>query len=214
VTKRIPHSDDAILGEESMAVYVENHKKNLNSHFKTFLKDLESLNMNGRFLEIGSGPGFLTALVAKKNPNARITALELSPEMIHFARNHIQEEGVEDRVRFIQGNAESPGMLQSLGPFDLVYSTFSLHHWKRPLRVIKNLYHIVSDKGALLIHDLIRVWWLYHLPPKNGFFESIRAAYAPKEIRRMFEQLDIHHLRLKIPFPYFWMSAVVQKNAV
>lgn len=157
MTKRIPHPDDAILGEDS-------------------------------------------------------AALELSPDMVRFAGNHMKEEGLEDRVHILQGNAECTGMLQSLGPFDLVYSTFSLHHWKRPLRVIKNLYRTVADKGVLLIHDLIRVWWLYHLPRQKGFIESVRAAYAPKEIQDMFNQLDIRNYRLKIPFPYFWMSVVAKKD--
>jgi ubiquinone/menaquinone biosynthesis C-methylase UbiE len=211
MTTRIPHNDEVISGEASSALYVENHKKNLHRQFKAFLSELETLQINERFLEIGSGPGFLTTLVAKKNPHARITALEPSPEMIRFAKKHTREEGLEDRVRFVQGNAESAGMLQSLGPFDLVYSTFSLHHWRNPVRIIKNLYRTVADKGALLIHDLIRVQWLYYLPQKNGFLESIRAAYAPKEIQRMFEQLDIQNYRLKIPFPYFWMSVVAKK---
>jgi predicted O-methyltransferase YrrM len=212
MTKRIPHKDDGIFSKESTALYVEGHEKKMRTHFNAFLKELESLRMHKRFLEIGSGTGFLTTLVAKKAPHARITALELSPEMVHSARLHVKEEGLDDRVQIIQGNAESTGMLQSLGPFDLVYSTFSLHHWKRPLRVIKNLYHTVADKGTLFIHDLIRVWWLYHLPPKSGFLESVRAAYAPKEIQTMFNQLDIRNYRLKIPFPYFWMSVVAKKG--
>lgn len=212
MTTRIPHREEAVLGDESTARYVEHHKKNIRAHFNAFLKELEAWKRCERVLEIGSGPGFLTAQVAKKIPHGRITALELSPEMVRFAVNHMKEEGVEDRVQIIQGNAECTGMMQSLGPFDLVYTAFSLHHWKRPLRVIKNLYHTVADRGALLVHDLIRVWWLYHLPQQNGFLESIRAAYAPKEIQGMFSQLDIRNYRLKIPFPYFWMTAVAKKG--
>ena len=212
MTKRITHENDAIEGLEVTAGYAQRHKKNARAHYNAFLRELESLDIRGKCLEIGSGPGFLTAMVARANPQLEITALELSKDMIDFAERPVQEEGIGDRVRFVQGNAENAGVLQSLGPFDLVYSTFSLHHWEKPLRVIKNIYRTVAEKGTLLIHDLRRVWWLYYLPPTNGFLKSIRAAYKVKEVRNMLDQIGVHYYRTKIPFPFFWMSIIAKKT--
>ncbi len=40
-----------------------------------------------------------------------------------------QAGAVENRVRSLVGDVGDRGFLESLGHFDLVYSTFSIHHW-------------------------------------------------------------------------------------
>jgi SAM-dependent methyltransferase len=101
--------------------------------------------------------------------------------------------------------------MEGLGKFDLVYSTFSLHHWKDPEASISNLWNTVKDKGTLFIHDFKRVWWLCCLPLKGGEIDSIRASYTPKEIKAILQELGIINYKIKTLFPFLLQSIVVCK---
>ncbi|MCK4722364.1 MAG: class I SAM-dependent methyltransferase [Dehalococcoidia bacterium] len=98
-----------------------------------------------------------------------------------------------------------------MGKFDLVYTAFSLHHWKDPEKSISNLWNAVRDNGILHIYDFRRVWWLYHLPLKGGFIDSVRAAYLPNEIVVVLQKLGINNYRIKATFPFFMQSIVAWK---
>ncbi len=214
MTKRIPHREEFIEGVQSVTAYVESHRDNAASHFRAFLKEFDNLDCDGRFLEIGPGPGFLTALIAEKKPKAQITALEPSSEMIEFAQNHLQSRGVNGNVRFIRGSVDDSEVMGSLGEFDLVYSTFSLHHWKKPNTAWRYLFSKLKKNGTLFIHDLKRVPWLYHVPFGKRMLDSIRAAYTPDEISDMLMTMGIarNQYTIKTPFPYFWMSVLIRNN--
>ena len=82
---------------------------------------------------------------------------------------------------------------------------------EKPKKVIRNLIRAVADDGVLYLHDLRRVWWLYWVPPYNGFFKSIRAAYLPKEARGMLRELGMDGYEIKREFP-FMQSIIVRKN--
>ncbi len=214
MTMRVPHKDETFSEDQNAAEYLARHEKGAGTQFKAFLKDFHQLNPEGHFLEIGPGPGFLTAKIAEKKPLAQITALEPSPEMIYFAEAYLQEKGVGDNVRFIQGSIEDREVVESLGRFDFIYSTFSLHHWANPELALRHLMGRLNQTGTLFIHDLKRVSWLYYLPLGNGLFESVRAAYTKVEIISMLMSMGIgeKEITFKNPFPYFWFSLLI-KNA-
>ena len=215
--KRIPHGSQDISGELNTKEYMQNHEKHANMQFKAFRAEMERQKQvrqslaGGRFLEIGSGPGFLTSIMAGQYPLAEINALELSPDMIAMAKKVVGRTQPSCRVRFIEGSVDDCSLMVHLGKFDLVYSTFSLHHWEHPVQAIKAMYRTLRKGGLMILHDLKRVSWLYLLPTRNGFFNSIRAAYRPGEIRDMIKRASIKDFRIKTPFPYFWHTILITK---
>ena len=88
-----------------------------------------------------------------------------------------------------------------------MYATYALHHWEDAETVIGNLLRATADGGTLLIHDLRRVWWLYWVPSREGFFTSIRAAYTPEEARDLLD--GIAPGRYEVRRGPFWQSMVV-----
>jgi 2-polyprenyl-3-methyl-5-hydroxy-6-metoxy-1,4-benzoquinol methylase len=210
MTNRIPHKNEVIQEAQQVADYVQSHENRMENHYSAFLTEFDHLGVTGRYLEIGSGPGFLAVYLARKYPDAHITAVEPSAEMISFSTSHAQDKGVADRVRFVRGSVDDSRFMEDLGQFDLVYSTFSLHHWENPRTAWRYLLKRVKKNGTLFVHDLKRVAWLYYLPVKNGLFESIRAAYKPDEIRDMLKGMGFRNPVIKTPFPYFWMSILVK----
>jgi len=99
-------------------------------------------------------------------------------------------------------------MQKRLGKFDLIYTTFSMHHWKNPVNSICILYTALNDDGLLFIYDFERNWLAY-LPLERGIRESIRASYTPKEIESMMEELNLENYQITKRFPY--LSLFVKK---
>ena len=170
--------------------------------YRAFLETLERLRLPGRYLDVGAGPGVVTAMVARRLPDVKITALELSGAMVEVGREYVARQGLLDRIDYVQGNAADPALLQSLGQFDLIYSTFSLHEWAEPRPVIDSLLLGLAERGVLFIHDLRRVWWLYPVPLQGGFFQSLRASYQGREIEAMLQGYprDWYEVREELPF--------------
>ena len=208
--QRIPHEENKPVMHDPVQYY-EKLKNRAKSQFKPFLKLLNQLQKKGQYLEIGAGIGILTSAIAKNFSNVKITAVELFSDMIELGKKHVTEMGVEDRIQFVQGNVEDESFMSSLGKYDLVYSTFSLHHWKNPVQALKWMVKSVKENGTLLIFDFKRVWWLYIHPKHNGFLDSIRASYLPKEIKQMLKEIGIEKVKIKIPFPFCWQIITIQK---
>ena len=189
--------------------YAESAKKSM-MRYKAFLANLQSLNIKGKYLEVGVGPGVLTVEIARTYPGVEITALELLPDMVTVGREYVAENKLDNRIKFVVGDVEDEKFLHSLGEFDLVYSTYSLHHWANPDIAIVNLYNAVNKGGMLYIYDLRRVWWLYWIPIKNGFFNSIRSSYLLDEIRLMLRELGTQNTEIRKEFPF--MQSIFVKN--
>ncbi len=199
------HFDDA----ESVKHYAA-HMERFGGMYGDFVKHLKSLGCGNRFLEIGPGTGLLTSRVAAVYPDASITALDLSPQMTEYGREYVSGKGFGDRVKWIVGNAEDSEFLTSLGKFDLIYSSLTLHEFSDAKSVIKTLNSALSENGVLSILDLRRVWWLNWIPSKEGFFSSIRSAYQPNELRTMLGELGFARCEVRTMFP-FLLSITIRK---
>lgn len=209
--KRVTESnqDEFFSSIDDARDYAESAKKSM-MRYKAFLSNLQSLDIKGKYLEVGAGPGVLTVEIARTYPEVEITALELLPDMVTVGREYVAENKLDNRIKFIVGDVEDEKFLQSLGEFDLVYSTYSLHHWANPDIAIVNLYSAVNKGGMLYIYDLRRVWWLYWIPIKNGFFNSIRSSYLLDEIKLMLRELGTQNTEIQKEFP-FMHSIFVKK---
>ncbi len=201
---------EALSGIESARAYAQHARSPIMQRGYHEVADrIGDLGVDGRFLEVGAGPAILTAIVAQAIPQVNITAIELSPDMITVAREEVESQGVGDRIDFVEGDAADAALLDRLGKFDLVYSNYSLHHWDEPEMVIKNLLRAVAPGGVLFIHDLKRVWWLYWIPLREGFFTSIRAAFIPEEIRDLLTKAGVDGYEIKDGL--FYQSVVVRR---
>ncbi len=201
---------DYFFETEHATKYLADAKNASKARFSSFLSSLKKLDIKGRYLEVGCGPGILTQFVATQHPNAVITANDISPEMIKLAQQDLAED-LKTRITYKIGDACDINSIVDLGKFDLIYSTFTLHHWDNAELAIKNLYSMLNNDGLLFILDLKRVIWLYHIKSQSGFFMSIRAAYRPGEIKTMLNKTGIKNYKIKTIFPYFMQSILVRK---
>ena len=209
--KRIPHTDlEVLTGTETAGDYLAMQRRLGRFYLNRFRKILAGLGKSGRFLEIGPGPGYQTAIIAEDYPEAEIVALEPSPDMVRIATAYVADKGLSERVRFTEGVVEDDALVAGLGTFDLIYSTFSLHHWADAPRAFGNLYGALAPAGVMLIFDFERRWLTYHLMPgPRGMRESIKAAFTRQEVAGMLAELEAATFALERHFPY--MAAVARK---
>ncbi len=84
-------------------------------------------NAKIKVLDIGAGNGMLSELILRYYPNAEITMLDFSPEMlqsalVYFEKNNINDDNIKYVTEdFITGNLSNE-------TYDLVISSYALHH--------------------------------------------------------------------------------------
>jgi len=191
--QRIPHSDsvEVITGEKTTKDYLKMQKMLGKFYFKDFFSKFDKLKIDGRFLEVGPGPGYQTTLVAEKYTPTKIIGLEYSNDMIKVAEEYVKEKGLSNIIKYVNGAVENTDLIKSLGKFDTVYSTFSIHHWTNPAKGLKNLFEALNYSGCLFIYDFYRGGLFYYINVKRGIYDSIRASYRPEEIKEILTKAGI-----------------------
>lgn len=81
-----------------------------------------------RILELGAGTGTLTRLLLERFPAASVTAVDGSAEMLEKAADKLRAFG--GRVKLERGVFERLLEKGSGGPYDLIVSSFALHHMR------------------------------------------------------------------------------------
>ncbi|MFF7814315.1 class I SAM-dependent methyltransferase [Streptomyces roseolus] len=79
-----------------------------------------------RLLDVGSGPGVITTVLAEAFPYAEAVAVDGTPELLERARARAEAQGLGARVSTLR--AELPEETGSLGEADLLWAGNSLHH--------------------------------------------------------------------------------------
>ncbi len=78
----------------------------------------QAISRQVEILDIGTGSGCIAVSLAKSLPDARVTALDISPEALELARENALINGVGERINFIQSDLFPPGE----GGFDIIVS--------------------------------------------------------------------------------------------
>lgn len=110
-----------------------------------------------KVLEIGCGIGTDTINFARHG--ALVTAVELSGKSLEIARQRARVYGLQDRIRFYQGNAEELATFVPVEAFDLVYSFGVIHHTPHPERVVEQICHYVHPGSTVKIMVYHRYAW-------------------------------------------------------
>ena len=83
-----------------------------------------------KVLEIGCGIG--TDTISFARAGAQVTAVDLTEKSLEMARQRARVFGLEDRIRFLQADAEKLSETVPVERYDLVYSFGVIHHTPHP----------------------------------------------------------------------------------
>jgi SAM-dependent methyltransferase len=111
-----------------------------------------------RVLEIGCGLG--TDTIAFARAGAQVTAVDLSGRSLDLARQRADVFGLQDRIRFVEANAERLSEFVPPAPYDLVYSFGVIHHTPHPERVLEQIRtHFMGPRSTVKLMVYYRWSW-------------------------------------------------------
>ena len=118
-----------------------------------------------KVLEAGCGIGAQTVILAKNNPDAKITSVDISPESLEKAREKVERNGIKN-VRFLQADIFSLPFEDS--SFDHVFVCFVLEHLQNPEKIMRNLRKILKPGGTITVIEGDHGSCYFHPEGKNA----------------------------------------------
>jgi SAM-dependent methyltransferase len=103
-----------------------------------------------RILDLGCGTGRSSIALARTYPDATVFGVDLDLPSIDTAVANVARAGLEDRVRFVLGDAAAIGDDER---FDLVTIFEALHDMGDPVGALRSARRLLADGGAVLIAD-------------------------------------------------------------
>lgn len=122
-------------------------------NYELVARDVLNYCSRGSILDIGTGPGWLLVKLHQLSPQLHITGLDASPSMVATARKNMAAAGLSSKTEVRVGNViHIPFAAES---FDGVVSTGSIHHWKKPIDGLNEVYRVLKGGGYALMYDIV-----------------------------------------------------------
>ena len=109
---------------------------------------LPHLNSETVMLDLGSGPGTITAGLARRV--RQVTGLDISTGMVESARRHVARQGITN-ASFLTGSAYD--LPWDDNRFDVVYAHQILQHLAEPLHALREAGRVLKPGGLLAVRD-------------------------------------------------------------
>ena len=100
-----------------------------------------------RVIDIGSGPGVGTGVLAQRSPDAEVVAVDGSDAMLAKVDARAAALGLADRVRTV--HADLPAGFDELGPADVVWASMVLHHIGDERAALASIQRLLAPGGLL-----------------------------------------------------------------
>ncbi|MYY10287.1 methyltransferase domain-containing protein [Streptomyces sp. SID4919] len=138
------------------AVYTHGHHESvLRSHtWRTAANSaaylIGSLTPGATVLDIGCGPGTITADLAALVPGGRVTGIDRAPEILDQARATAAGRGL-DNTDFTVGDVQE--LAYPDGSFDVVHAHQVLQHVGDPVRALREMRRVTRPGGLVAVRD-------------------------------------------------------------
>jgi ubiquinone/menaquinone biosynthesis C-methylase UbiE len=206
--KRTPLDESSFKDASFARFYDEHARRFMGIIYRRFTGRIYQLGLTGkRVLDIGTGTGLLSLTLAKERPDLQVTGIDISEDMLKIARETSARNGLTATTVFQQAAAEALPFPD--GFFDLVVSNASLHLWKDPVRVFKEIVRVTAPGGGCLIRDNLRISRINPLPDVTGrlmgmnrdqlklWKAAMDSAYTVKEARALARAAELKGARVR-----------------
>ncbi|MBM2615144.1 methyltransferase domain-containing protein [Actinoplanes sp. LDG1-06] len=103
-------------------------------------------------VDLGAGSGTGSLALARELPGARVTAVDVSPEMLAHLRSRADATGLGGRITTVEADLDQPW--PEFGEVDLIWASSSMHHMADPARALASAHAALRPGGVLLIAEL------------------------------------------------------------
>ncbi|MFG3289165.1 class I SAM-dependent methyltransferase [Streptomyces sp. NPDC048179] len=108
-----------------------------------------------RILDLGSGPGTGSLALARRFGSAVVTAVDISPQMLHRLHKQAATHGVAERIRLLEANLDERwAEIDEAGPYDLMWAAAFLHHVADPARTLAQAAANLRPAGLLAVTEM------------------------------------------------------------
>ncbi|MEM7479606.1 MAG: methyltransferase domain-containing protein [Acidobacteriota bacterium] len=119
------------------------------------IADQVELAPGQRILDAGCGVGGPARWLARRR-RVFVDAINVSPVQVEKARRNVQNAGLGNRVRVIEGDFHQLDRHVPTGAFDAVLFLESLVHARQPVMVLAAAARVLRPGGILYVKDLFR----------------------------------------------------------
>jgi len=203
--------EEIMMSEEEVIAYDFLVKKYMQILHAGFVETVINLSPpDGRFLDVGTGTGWIAIGVVKNTLGIEVTGVDLSETMLNVAEKNARGEGVQNRTRFMKGDAK--GLHFEDGSFDAVFCHNMLHHLPEPDKLVSEMMRVAKKDGTIIIRDLIRhsplvaklhvnlLGMTYNKLMKKEYLDSILAALSETEWYDLFNKMNLKGARVTKQF--------------
>ncbi len=164
---------------QGMATYTHGHHESvLRSHrWRTAENSaaylLPHLRSGASLLDVGSGPGTITADLAELVAPGRVTALEATTEAIALTRAEIERRGL-DNVTYVVGDVHALDL--PADTFDVVHAHQVLQHVADPVKALGEMRRVAKPGGVVAARDgdYAAFTWFPQLPELDEWLALYR----------------------------------------
>ncbi|GHF37640.1 MULTISPECIES: class I SAM-dependent methyltransferase [Streptomyces] len=160
-------------------VYTHGHHESvLRSHSRRTAADsaahlLPALRPHHEILDVGCGPGTITADLAALVPQGRVTGLDAAAEVLEKARAVARERGLEN-VEFTTGDVHALDFPD--GSFDVVHAHQVLQHVPDPVGALREMRRVCRPGGVVAVRDAdyAAMTWYPPIPGLDDWLDLYR----------------------------------------
>lgn len=102
-------------------------------------------------LDIATGTGDLVIMMGRAMPQARLTGLDLSPEMLAIGRKRVARKNVPNVAAMIEGDAENLSFGD--GTFDAVTVVYGVRNFGDIPQGLQEMYRVLKPGGKVYIQE-------------------------------------------------------------
>ncbi|KAK4553305.1 hypothetical protein LTR86_009605 [Recurvomyces mirabilis] len=142
------------------------------------LRQKSATTRNLKLLDIGCGSGTITASLASYLPSeGKITATDISPEILTKAKTFAEKAGVESKINF--QTADVYALPFEDGEFDIVHASMVLSHLSDPIAAYKEMLRVTRPGGTVANRESDLTAWSYYprLPGIEKFHRCLLAVH-------------------------------------
>jgi len=163
---------------------------------------------SGTVLDIGTGPGDISILLAQRNPRLRILAIDLGKHMLELARTNVLAAGLRGQIEVAELDAKATGL--PAGSFDMVVCNSLVHHIAGPEALFREVQRLARAGAGLFVKDLHRPASRAELQllvetyakgctgyQRRTFFDSLHASLTVPEVESICERLALSDVEVR-----------------